>query len=96
MRPSDLHFNKFGSQIDQIGTQCVMAENQKASVRLRPITHRYLMELVRTGAYGKGKAGVMRTFIENGIIAALQGGVISKKSITDLGETVDENDMGDD
>ena len=51
-------------------------ENPKASTRLRPIIHDYLLELAKTGAYGKGKAGVMRRFIENGIVGALEGGVL--------------------
>ena len=74
-----------------------MAENKPVPVRLRPIIHYYLAELEKTGAYGKSKAGVMRRFIENGIVDALQGGVIEKKHISDFGETPgDESDAGED
>ena len=73
-----------------------MAENKPFPVRLRPVTHHYLKELVRAGAYGKNKADVMRRFIENGIVAALQGGVIEKQDIRAHGETLDEGDGGDD
>jgi len=31
----------------------------------------------------------MRHFIQNGIVAALQGGIINKRDIRDLGETVE-------
>jgi hypothetical protein len=72
-----------------------MAENEKASTRLRPIIHYYLGELVRTGAYGKGKAGVMRGFIEAGIRQALESGLIEKKDIRDFGETLEDGDDGD-
>jgi hypothetical protein len=69
-----------------------MAENKHAPVRLRPIIHHYLVELAKIGAYGKGKAGVMRRFIENGIVAALEGGVIEKQDARAYGETLDEPD----
>jgi hypothetical protein len=69
-----------------------MAENEKASTRLRPIIHHYLEELVKTGAYGKGKAGVMRGFIEAGIKQALESGLIEKKDVRDFGETLDDED----
>jgi hypothetical protein len=64
-----------------------MAENPKASVRLRPTVHAYLEDLAKVGAYGKGKADIMRRFIESGIMAALEGGVIPKRDIRDLGES---------
>jgi hypothetical protein len=54
--------------------------------------HAYLRELVRIGAYGKGKAGVMRRFIENGITQAIEAGVITPKNVEDFGESVDEEE----
>jgi hypothetical protein len=54
--------------------------------------HAYLRELVRIGAYGKGKAGVMRRFIENGITQAIEAGVITPKNVEDFGEGVDEEE----
>jgi hypothetical protein len=69
-----------------------VAASPKAWTRLRPIQHAYLEELAKTGAYGKGKSGVIRYFIETGIVAALQGGVVEKKNIFEFGETLDETD----
>jgi hypothetical protein len=46
------------------GVQIAMATSPKAQCRLEPITHAYLEDLARLGAYGKGKSGVMRRFIE--------------------------------
>ncbi|MGA7675767.1 MAG: hypothetical protein WCA78_12085 [Rhizomicrobium sp.] len=73
-----------------------MAENKPFPVRLRPVVHHYLGELAKTGAYGKSKAGVMRRFIENGIVQALEARVIEKQDIRAYGETLDEEDPGDD
>jgi hypothetical protein len=74
-----------------------MAENPQAHTRLRPIIHAYLLELAKNGAYGKNKAGVMRRFIENGIVAALESGLLEKKHVADFGETVEDGeDAGDD
>ena len=72
-----------------------MAENPKASTRLRPIIHHYLEELVKTGAYGKGKAGVIRSFIETGVRHAIESGVIEKKDVRDYGETLEDPEDGD-
>jgi hypothetical protein len=72
-----------------------MAENPHASARLRPIMHAYLRELARVGCYGKGKAGVIRRFIENGITQAIEAGVITVKNVEDFGESVDEEDEED-
>ncbi len=52
--------------------------------------HAYLIDLAKIGAYGKNKAGVMRRFIENGIVAALEGGILDKKDIRDFDEQLDE------
>lgn len=73
-----------------------MPENRKATVRLRETMHAYLVDLAKLGPYGKGKAGVMRRFIENGIVTALEAGAIQKRDVRDLGETVDDKDDGDD
>lgn len=60
--------------------------NPIATVRLRPVIIAYLDELADLGGYGKGRAGVMRRFIENGIVRALERRVIDKKSASDFGE----------
>jgi hypothetical protein len=69
-----------------------LAENPHASTRLRPIIHAYLRELARIGCYGKGKAGVMRRFIESGITQAIEAGVIAAKNVEDFGEAVEDED----
>ena len=61
-------------------------------VRVRPIVGAYLDELDRIGGYGKGRAGVIRRFVENGIADALQRGGLDKKSATDFGETAGETE----
>ena len=72
-----------------------MAENPKASARLRPIIHAYLDDLAKLGPYGKGKAGVVRFFVEAGIVKALEAGVLVKKDVRDHGETLEENEKDD-
>jgi hypothetical protein len=69
-----------------------MAENPKASTRLRPTILLYLDDLSKTGAYGKGRAEIMRRFIENGITRALEAGVIRARDVRDHGETVGESE----
>jgi hypothetical protein len=69
-----------------------MAENPQASIRLRPIMHAYLADLAKLGTYGKNKAGVMRRFIENGIVAALEAGILDKKDIRDHGEQLEDGE----
>ena len=54
-----------------------MASTPKTSVRLTPIIRAYLDDLAKLGAYGKGRAGVMRRFIENGIKDAIEKKVIA-------------------
>lgn len=61
-----------------------MAVNPKASTRLEPIMHAYLDDLAALGSYGKGKSGVMRRFIENGVTAALEKGVIRPRNVADF------------
>ena len=71
--------------------------NPKAQCRLEPINHAYLKDLAKLGSYGKGQAGVMRRFIENGITAAVEKGVIEKRSVEDFGGSVgDEYDDEED
>jgi hypothetical protein len=65
--------------------------NPTITVRVRPIIKAYLDELSDIG-YGKGRAGVMRRFIENGVIRAIEKKVIEKKSAADFGETPDDDD----
>jgi len=72
-----------------------VASNPGINVRLRPIIVAYLDELAAIG-YGKGRAGVMRRFIENGIVRALEQKVIDKKNATDFGEIATDDDGDDD
>jgi hypothetical protein len=72
-----------------VGLCCVsMATKPKSSkppsVRLRPIVLAYLDELDRIGGYGKGRSGVIRRFVENGIAEAIQVGVLEKKNADDF------------
>ncbi len=74
---------------------CVMA-NKAITVRLRPIVVAYLEELDRVGGYGKGKVGVIRRFVENGIADAIRDKVLDKKNAADLGEKPDDEDEDED
>lgn len=69
-----------------------MAESPTVTVRLRPVVIEYLKELADAGGYGRGKAGVMRRFIENGIVRALERRVIARKSAADFGESAEDED----
>jgi hypothetical protein len=60
-------------------------ENKPVPVRLRPIVLAYLDELDRIGGYGKGRVGVIRRFVENGIARELRRKVLEKKNAKDLG-----------
>lgn len=77
------------------GVQIAMTTSPKAQCRLEPITHAYLEDLARLGAYGKGKSGVMRRFIESGIKEALEKQVIQKRSIEEFGGSVSDDDEVD-
>lgn len=58
--------------------------------------HSYLHDLAKLGPYGKGKSAVMRRFVENGIIAALEAGVLKSKDVRDFKESLeDQNEYGD-
>jgi hypothetical protein len=63
--------------------------NPKAETRLEPIMHAYLEDLAKLGAYGKGKSGVIRGFVEKGIQMALEKKVIAPRNADDF--TSDDN-----
>jgi hypothetical protein len=69
-----------------------MASNPQVLVRLRPVVVAYLDELERIGGYGKGRAGVIRRFVENGIAREIRRNVLEKKNAADLGESTDDSD----
>lgn len=68
-----------------------MASRPKAQCRLDPINIAYLQDLADVGAYGRGKSGVMRRFIETGIQRALEKQVIAKRSAEDFGGAAEED-----
>jgi hypothetical protein len=69
-----------------------MAANRKAECRLSDINHAYLNDLAKLGAFGEGKSGVMRRFIENGIQEALLSKVIVPRDVADFGDSSEEAD----
>jgi hypothetical protein len=70
-----------------------MTENKHLPVRCRPSVHYYLRELADVGAYGgRSKAAVARFFVERGIVAALEAGVITKVNASALGEEPEEDE----
>ena len=62
---------------------CLMP-NPKAETRLEPIMHAYLEDLAKLGAYGKGKSGVIRGFVERGVQVALEKKVIAPRNADDF------------
>jgi hypothetical protein len=72
-----------------------MPTNPPVSLRLRPVILAYINDLARAGSYGKGRAGVMRRFIENGITRAVERGVIEKRDAVDFGESPEDEDEED-
>jgi len=62
-----------------------MASTPKVAVRLPAIIQAYLDDLARLGAYGRGRSGVMRRFIENGIQDALAKKVIAPRDVSEFG-----------
>ena len=72
-----------------------MTISPKAQCRLEPINHAYLEDLAKIGPYGKGKSGVIRRFIENGIKAALEAKIIPARTVDEFGGIIDEEDDGD-
>jgi predicted DNA-binding protein len=71
-----------------------MASTPQTSIRLSPIIQAYLDDLAKLGAYGRGRAGVMRRFIENGIKDAIEKKVIAPRDVSEFGE-IDESDDED-
>lgn len=71
-----------------------MAGRQKADLRLAPIIRAYLDDLAKLGAYGKGRAGVMRRFIENGIKDTIEKGVIAPRDVSEF--DVGDEESGED
>jgi len=71
-----------------------MASNPTYSVRLRPVVISYLDELADIG-YARGRAGVMRRFIEDGVIRAIERRVLAKKNAKDFGEGAEAEDDED-
>lgn len=67
-----------------------MAGRRKTDLRLAPIIRAYLEDLAKLGAYGKGRSGVMRRFIENGIKDAIEKGVIAPRDVADFDDGEDE------
>jgi hypothetical protein len=68
-----------------------MASTPQTSIRLTPIMIAYLDDLARLGAYGKGRAGVMRRFIENGVKETIEKKVTAPRDISEFGEEDDGN-----
>jgi len=69
--------------------------NPGTSIRLRPIILAYLDELARMGSFGKGRSGVMRRFIEDGINEALTRRLIERRDAFDYGERPEDEDDED-
>jgi hypothetical protein len=66
--------------------------NPPVTLRLRPVMIAYLEDLSRIGPYGKGKAGVIRRFVETGVRLAIERSVIQKRDGADFGEEFNEED----
>lgn len=73
-----------------------MAGRKKTDLRLAPIIRAYLDDLAKIGAYGKGRSGVMRRFIENGIKDALEKGVIAPRDVSEFEDDPEKNGGSDD
>ncbi len=67
-------------------------ERPKVWFRIDPINIAYLNDLAKVGAYGRGKSGVMRRFVQNGIVQALESGLITKRSIEEFGGKVEDEE----
>jgi hypothetical protein len=69
-----------------------LKSDKPPTVRLRPIVLAYLDELDRVGGYGKGRPGVIRRFVENGIAEAIERGVLAKKNADDFIEEKEDEE----
>lgn len=69
-----------------------MASNLLIHLRLRPVDLAYIDELASIGGYGKGRAGVVRRFVENGIVRALEQKVIEKKNVAEFEENSEDDE----
>ena len=70
----------------------IVVANPKAECRLEPIDIAYLDDLAKISGYGKGRAGVIKRFIQNGIVEALEKGVIEKRSIEQFGGKIEDEE----
>lgn len=61
-------------------------------MRLPPVIVAYLDELSKIGGYGTGRAGVIRRFVENGIVRAIELRVIEKRVTADFCDAESEED----
>lgn len=68
----------------------------KITVRLSPTVRAYLGDLAKLGVYGRGRAGVMRRFIENGIASAIETRVIAPRDVSDFGEDAESESDDED
>jgi hypothetical protein len=66
------------------------------TMRMRPVIVAYVDELAKIGGYGKGRSGVIRRFVENGIVRAIERHVIEKKDAANFGESAADEDDEDD
>jgi hypothetical protein len=72
-----------------------MATNPVIPVRLRPVIIAYLDELARMGPFGRGRSGVMRRFIEDGIARQIARKIIERRDAFDFGERPEDEDDED-
>jgi hypothetical protein len=66
--------------------------NPPVTIRLRPVMIAYLDDLGRIGPYGRGRAGVIRRFVENGVRLAIERRTIEKRDGADFGEELAEEE----
>ncbi len=67
------------------------SQDNKLPLRLALILHAYLDDLADIGTFGKGKNGVAKRFIEDGIQNALERKVISIRSAKDFPDSQQED-----
>jgi len=61
-------------------------------LRLRPIVVAYIDDLDHIGGFGKGRAGVIRRFVENGIAQEIARNVLQKRDSREIPEEADESE----